>query len=129
MSGHVPSKGAFVPTPATVLAEAIKFGTAISPDNPIRWIALTWIALLHKNTGDYGDRPAKPFASRSRKPQGTKRNRPTSMGCAHTTGLDAHPVFSAIRRQAPPLEVGGTVGISIRLLLRENANTLPARCV
>lgn len=39
--------------PPEVVAEAITFDADLSPDNPIRWLTLTWIAWLHLNAGDY----------------------------------------------------------------------------
>jgi tetratricopeptide (TPR) repeat protein len=39
--------------PAEVTQQAIAFDRSLSPDNPIRWITLSWIAALHFNSGDY----------------------------------------------------------------------------
>lgn len=39
--------------PDSVVEEAIAFDTALSADNPIRWLTLTWIAWLHAYRGDY----------------------------------------------------------------------------
>ena len=39
--------------PDDVLDWAIAFDAALSRDNPIRWLTLTWIGWLHTNRGDY----------------------------------------------------------------------------
>jgi len=39
--------------PDDVMDWAIAFDRDLSPDNPIRWIVLTWIATLHTNRGEY----------------------------------------------------------------------------
>ncbi len=39
--------------PKAVIDDAIQFDATLSPDNPIRWLTLTWIAWLHLNSGDY----------------------------------------------------------------------------
>lgn len=39
--------------PQAVIDELVAFDAAISPDNPVRWVTLTWISLLHLNNGDF----------------------------------------------------------------------------
>lgn len=39
--------------PDDVMNFAIDFDDQLSPDDPIRWIVLTWIATLHTNRGEY----------------------------------------------------------------------------
>ncbi|WP_298975251.1 hypothetical protein [uncultured Roseobacter sp.] len=39
--------------PDDTLAEAIGFDANLSPDNPIRWLTLTWIAWLHLHREEY----------------------------------------------------------------------------
>lgn len=39
--------------PQAVVDELIAFDAAISPDNPVRWVTLTWISLLYLNNGDF----------------------------------------------------------------------------
>lgn len=41
-------------TPSTdVIEEAIAFDSALAPDNPIRWLTLTWISALYANRQEY----------------------------------------------------------------------------
>ncbi|MET1415655.1 hypothetical protein ABVF61_25520 [Roseibium sp. HPY-6] len=39
--------------PDSVVEQAIAFDNALSADNPIRWLTLTWIAWLHAYRGDF----------------------------------------------------------------------------
>ncbi|OJJ11479.1 hypothetical protein BKI51_06965 [Alphaproteobacteria bacterium AO1-B] len=39
--------------PDAVLQDAIAFDAALLPDNPIRWLTLTWIAWLHAYRGEF----------------------------------------------------------------------------
>lgn len=39
--------------PQDVINELVAFDAAMSADNPVRWVALTWISLLHLNNGDF----------------------------------------------------------------------------
>lgn len=41
--------------PDDVLARAIEFDTALSADNPIRWLTVTWIGWLHAYRGEWAD--------------------------------------------------------------------------
>ncbi|PJI84418.1 hypothetical protein BC777_3476 [Yoonia maricola] len=50
--------------PDAVVEQAVAFDSALSPDNPARWITLNWIAWLKLNTGDgAGSLEAKQLAS------------------------------------------------------------------
>ena len=40
------------PAPEDVLEAAIKFDQSLGPDNPIRWVTLTWLGWLHLNRGE-----------------------------------------------------------------------------
>lgn len=48
-------------TPPEVIAQAEAFDRSLSPDNPIRWITLNWIARLYFNNGNYAkaEEPAR----------------------------------------------------------------------
>ncbi|MDQ8699012.1 hypothetical protein [Hyphomicrobium sp. LHD-15] len=39
--------------PQGVIDELVAFDAAISSDNPVRWVTLTWISLLYLNNGDF----------------------------------------------------------------------------
>jgi len=38
--------------PQAVIDALTRFDAALSPDNPVRWVTLTWISLLYLNNGD-----------------------------------------------------------------------------
>lgn len=38
--------------PDHVLQEAIAHDAALAPDNPVRWVTLTWLSMLHLNRGE-----------------------------------------------------------------------------
>ncbi len=40
-------------TPRQVIDRMIAYDRSLSPDNPVRWVVLTWIAQSHLNNGDY----------------------------------------------------------------------------
>lgn len=42
-----------VQAPDRILKFAQEFDAQLSPDNPVRWVVLTWIAKLHLNRGEY----------------------------------------------------------------------------
>lgn len=39
--------------PRSVIDDLVAFNAAIAPDNPIRWVMLTWISQLYLNNGDF----------------------------------------------------------------------------
>jgi len=39
--------------PQDVLQKAVTYDTSLSPDNPIRWVTLNWIATLYMNNGNF----------------------------------------------------------------------------
>ncbi len=39
--------------PQEVLQKAVAYDTSLSPDNPIRWVTLNWIATLYMNNGNF----------------------------------------------------------------------------
>lgn len=39
--------------PDNVLQDAIAFDRSLGPDNPIRWVTLTWLGWLHLNRGEF----------------------------------------------------------------------------
>ncbi|MEO0911065.1 MAG: tetratricopeptide repeat protein, partial [Pseudomonadota bacterium] len=41
------------PAPDEALQTAIDFDASLSPDNPVRWVTLTWIGWLHFNRDEY----------------------------------------------------------------------------
>ena len=38
--------------PDEILQEAIAYDAALAPDNPVRWVTLTWLTMLHLNRGE-----------------------------------------------------------------------------
>ena len=49
--------------PQAVIDELTDFDAKLSPDNPVRWVTLTWISLLYLNNGDF--ERAADFSKRS----------------------------------------------------------------
>jgi len=41
------------PAPDDVLEEARRFDSQLKSDNPIRWVTLTWLGMLHLNRGEF----------------------------------------------------------------------------
>ena len=41
------------PAPVEVIERLIEFDSSLTPDDPIRWVTLTWIGILHLNRGEY----------------------------------------------------------------------------
>lgn len=41
-----------VAPPDEILQEAIAYDAALAPDNPVRWVTLTWLTMLHLNRGE-----------------------------------------------------------------------------
>ncbi|MGD1880088.1 MAG: hypothetical protein ACFB13_21615 [Kiloniellaceae bacterium] len=41
------------PPPRSVLQKSVTYDAALSPDNPVRWVTLTWISTLYANNGNF----------------------------------------------------------------------------